>query len=107
MQNALDRLAVVTVTVLPVLPDVGDVQEGGALEADFDERRLHARQHACDFPQIDVADQTARARAFHVQLLHDRLLEHRDSRLLRRDVDENFVGHWNGNGSLIAAYGRW
>lgn len=39
-------------------PDVGDVQEGGAVEADVDERRLHAGQDADDAPDIDIANQS-------------------------------------------------
>ena len=82
VQDALDRLVVAAVSVLAVLPDVGDVQERGALEADLDERGLHAGQHARDAAQVDVADQAARAGALDVQLLHDALLEHRDARFL-------------------------
>ena len=93
VQDALDRLAVVAVAVLAMLPDVGDVQERGAFEADLDERRLHARQHACDLAQVNIADQAARARALHVQLLDHALLEHRHPRFLRRHVDEDLVAH--------------
>jgi hypothetical protein len=45
------------------LPDVGDVQEGGALEADVDEGRLHAGQHAHHAAEVDVADEAARVPA--------------------------------------------
>ena len=81
------------VAVLAMLPDVGDVQERRALEADVDEGRLHAGQHARDPAEVDVADQPARARALDVQLLHHALLEHRDARFLRRDVDQDFLRH--------------
>ena len=94
VQDLLDRARVgAAVAVLPMLPDVGDVQERGALEADLDEGALHAGQHARDAAEVDVADQPARARALDVQLLHDALLEHRDARLLRRHVDEDLVAH--------------
>ncbi len=93
VQDALDRLAVVTVAVLAVLPDVGDVQKRGALQADLDEGRLHAGQHARNAADIDVADQPARGGALDVQLLHDALLEHGHAGFLRRDVDEYFVAH--------------
>ncbi len=79
--------------VLPVLPDVGDVQERRALEADLDERALHAGQHARDAAEIDVADEAPRAGALDVQLLHDALLEHRDAGFLRRYVDEDLMRH--------------
>ena len=67
------------------MPDVGHVQEGGALQADVDEGRLHARQHAHDLAEIDVADQAARERALDVQFLHGAVLDDRDARFLRRD----------------------
>jgi len=41
--------------ILTLLPDVRHVQESGALKADLDERRLHARKHPRDFADIDVA----------------------------------------------------
>ena len=91
VQDLLDRLVLAAVAVLPVLPDVGDVQERRALQPDLDERALHAGQHARHLAEVDVADEAARARALDVQLLHDRLLEHRDPRFLRRDVDEDLV----------------
>ena len=100
VQDLLDRARVgAAVAVLPVLPDVGDVQERRALEADLDERALHAGQHARDAAEVDVADEAARARALDVQLLHDALLEHRDARFLRRYVDEDFMGHRRAVGS--------
>ena len=82
--------------VLPVLPDVGDMQECGPFESDFDERGLHSRQDARDPAEVDVADQAARAGTLDVQLLHDSLLEHGYARLLRRDVDEDVVAHGVG-----------
>ena len=69
------------------------MQEGRALEADLDERALHAGQNARHPAQVDVADEPPRARALHVELLHDALLEHRDPGFLRRDVDEDLVAH--------------
>jgi hypothetical protein len=76
-----------------MLPDVGDVQERRALEPDLDESALHAGQNARDASLVDVADEAARAGALDVQLLHDRLLEHRDPRFLRRHVDQDLVRH--------------
>ena len=86
------------VAVLPVLPDVGDVQERRALEADLDERALHAGQHPRDAAEVDVADEAARAGALDVQLLHDALLEHRDARFLGGYVDEDFMRHGRRHG---------
>ena len=71
--------------------DVGDVQEGGALEADLDERRLHSRQHARDLADVDVADAAALELAFQVQLLHRAVLDHGDARFLRCPVDEDVL----------------
>src|SRR4029079_12041794 len=92
VQDALDR-PVLAVAVLPVLPDVGDMQERRALETDIDECALHAGKHARDATEADVADEAARTCALDVQLLYDALLEHRDARLLRCYVDEDFVRH--------------
>ena len=78
--------------VLALLEDVGDVQEGGTLEADLDEGRLHARQHALDLAQIDVADDAAAGFALDVQFLHHVAFEHGHPRFLRRDVDEDLLG---------------
>ena len=66
--------------------------EGGTLEADLDEGRLHARQHALDLAQIDVADDAAAGFALDVQFLHHVVFEHGHPRFLRRDVDEDLLG---------------
>jgi len=79
--------------ILALLPDVGHVQEGGALQADVDEGRLHARQDAHDAAEIDVADQAARGGALDVQFLHDAALHEGDARFLRREVDQEFLAH--------------
>ena len=50
--------------------------KGRALQADVDEGGLHARQHARDLAQVDVAHQAALRRAFDVQLLHGAMLDH-------------------------------
>ena len=109
VQDAFDRLAVVAVAVLPVLPDVGDMQERRAFEADLDERGLHAWQNPCNAAEVDVADEAPRAGALHVQFLHDGLLEHRDASLLRRDIDEDFVAHrqWRQGARAHASHGTW
>jgi hypothetical protein len=63
--------------------DVGDVQEGGAFQADVNEGRLHAGQHARHLAQIHIADQPALERAFNVQLLHRAVFHHRHPGFLR------------------------
>ena len=67
-EDLLDRAR--ALAVLAVAPDVGHVQEGGALEADVDEGRLHAGQHAHDLAEVEVADDAAARGALDVQLLH-------------------------------------
>ena len=94
MQDLLDRARVAAaVPVLPVFPDVRDVEEGRALETDLDERALHARQDPRDPAEADVADEAPRAGALDVELLHDALLEHRDACFLGGYVDEDFMRH--------------
>ena len=75
------------------LPDIGDVQEGGAFQADVDEGRLHARQDAHDLAEIDVPRQSAREGALDVQFLHSALQDQRHARFLRGDVDEDVFVH--------------
>ncbi len=91
MQDLFDGPLFAAVPVLPVFPDVGDVQERGALQPDFDERALHSRKDARDAPKANIADQAARAGTLDVQLLHHALFEHGDARLLRRDVDQDLM----------------
>jgi hypothetical protein len=76
-----------------VFPDVGDVKEGRALEADLDECALHPRQHARDAAEADVADETPRTRTLDVEFLHDALFEHRDAGFLGGYVDKDFMRH--------------
>jgi hypothetical protein len=68
---------------------VGDVQEGRALQADVDEGRLHAGQHAHDLAEVDVADQAPFQRALDVQLLHRAVFNYSHPRLLRGPVDQD------------------
>ena len=78
---------------LAVFPDVGHVQERGALEADVDEGRLHPRQHARHAAHVDVAHQATAARALDEQFLDHAGGNDGNARLARRDVNENFFGH--------------
>ena len=48
--------------------DLVDVQEPVALEADVDERRLHAGEHVVDDALVDVADDRPLAAALDVEL---------------------------------------
>ncbi|CAM5279968.1 hypothetical protein TMEC54S_00715 [Thauera mechernichensis] len=69
------------------------MQEGGALEADVDEGRLHAGQHAHHLAQVEVADDAAAGGALDMQFLDDALLDERDAGFLRGEVDEEFDAH--------------
>ena len=60
VQDALDRAVFVTMAVLAMFPDVGDVQKRRALEPDFDKSRLHPGEHARDAADVDVADEPPR-----------------------------------------------
>jgi predicted transcriptional regulator len=84
-----------------VAPDVGHVQEGGALQAHVHEGRLHARQHAHDAAQVDVADDAAAGGALDMHFLDDALLHEGDPgflgvKLIRYSSD--MVGMANGDG---------
>src|SRR5262249_23154485 len=93
-QDALDRLRLRV--AVPFLPDVGDVQEARAVQADLDERRLHPREHARDLARVDVPHEAPARRALDVQLLRHARLHDGDARLLGRAVDEDVLGHgWN------------
>jgi hypothetical protein len=72
---------------------VGHMQEGGAIQADVDEGRLHAGQHTRDLAEVDIADQAALERALDQHVLHRALLDHGDPGLLRRPVDEYVLCH--------------
>ena len=75
---------------------VSHVQEGCTVQANVDERRLHAREHANHFTQIDIAHQAALKRAFNLKLLHGALLHHRHARFLGRPVDQDVLLHVDG-----------
>jgi hypothetical protein len=82
-------------------PDVGHVQERGALEADVDEGRLHPGQHPHHLAEVDVAGQPTRERAFDVQFLHRALQDERDARFLRGDVDEDIFVHGRRRAGIV------
>ena len=73
--------------------DVVGVQEGGTLQPDFDERRLHARHHPLHLALVDVAHHAAAPAAFDVQFLQHAVLDHRHAGLARGDVDQDLFRH--------------
>ena len=79
-----------------------DVEEGVALEADVDERRLHAGQHPRHPPLVDVADDAAMVAALEEDLGQPIVFEHRDAGLVRVALDEHLVGH-RTSGEIVPA----
>ena len=73
--------------------DVADVEEGCLVEADVDERGLHAGEHP-DYPSfIDVPDYSFLVLPLQVVLRDRPLLDQRHPGLLTRGVDHEDVGH--------------
>ena len=89
---------------LLALPDVGHVQKGCTLQANVNEGRLHARQHARDLAQVNVAYQAALERAFDVELLHGAMLDDGHAGLLRRPVDQDVLVHGEKVGGFRCAF---
>ena len=73
---------------LVVAHGVAHVEEGVALQATVDERRLHAGKDAGDPALVQVADQPALAMALERDLGQAIVLEHRDARLVRVALDQ-------------------
>ena len=63
------------------------MQKSGTFQTNVDKGRLHARQHTCHFAKIDVTDQTTLKRSLDMQLLHDTVFHHRDTRFLGGPID--------------------
>jgi hypothetical protein len=84
----LDILVVIVVQSV-FLDDVGCVQEGCFLEAEVDEGRLHAREHAKDLALIDVAGRGLVAAPFYVDLGQSAVLQKGDSHLVASGVDDD------------------
>ena len=68
--------------------DLVDVEEAVLLEADLDERRLHARQDVVDDTEVDVAGDRPALRPLEVDLGDLVVLEHGDALLTGVDGDE-------------------
>ena len=78
------------------LDDVGGVQERRALETDVDERCLHSGQHPRYTSLVEIARQTAPARALDEQFLKHAVLQQRRARLARAHVDHDLRAHGAG-----------
>ena len=71
--------------------DLVDVEEAVLLEADLDERGLHARQDVVDDAEVDVAGDRAALGPLEIHLGDAVVLEHRDALLAGVDGDEQLA----------------
>jgi hypothetical protein len=78
---------------MPRIEDVGGMQKGGALQADIDECRLHARQHPGNPAFVDVADQSTAAGPLQKHLLQHAVFDDGRARLVRAGIDQNLGAH--------------
>src|SRR5262249_48059582 len=86
-------VAVELVELLHRVDDVGDVEEAVALEAEINERALHAGQHLRDPALVDVANHPAMPLALDEDLGDQILLENGDHRLVPVGRDDHFLLH--------------
>ena len=86
-----DLLAVVPLALELGHDDLVDVEEAVLLEADLDERGLHAREDVVDRPEIDVAGDRAALRPLEVDLGDAVVLEDRDALLADVDGDQQLA----------------
>ena len=86
-----DLLAVVPLALELGHDDLVDVEEAVLLEADLDERGLHAREDVVDRPEVDVAGDRAALRPLEVDLGDAVVLEDRDALLADVDGDQQLA----------------
>ncbi len=98
------------VELLERVHDVGDVQEPVALEAEVDERRLHAGQDLADPALVDVADDSPLPLAFDEDFGGEIVLENGHHGFVAVGGDDHLLGHsrtpWAGSGRKLWATGR-
>ena len=87
-------------TVRLAMPNIGYMQKGGALQANVNKSRLHARQHPGDLSQVDVAYETTLQGTLHVQLLDSPVFHDRHSGFLGRPIDQNILLHRVNSGLI-------
>jgi hypothetical protein len=68
-----------------------DVKKRRFVVADVDEGGLHAGKHAGDLAEVDVAHRRFSASALRLELSDDAVLDQRDTRLAKLDVDHKQV----------------
>ena len=84
--------------------DLVDVEEAVLLEADLDERRLHAGQDVVDAAEVDVAGDRAALRPLEVDLGDLAVLEDGDIALADVDGDDQLaLGGWKRCATLRLA----
>ena len=83
--------------------DVGQMDESAALKADVDKRGLHARHHAHDPSDIDVADVATARLALDMNILNEAVFQDGDARFHRRHIDENLGAHAAIPGTIPSA----
>ncbi len=91
VRRFVDRLVELAVLADRGMHDVRSVQERRALQADVDERGLHARQHARHAALVDIADQPAAVGALEEDLLQHAVLDQRGAHFARADVDQDLA----------------
>ena len=76
-----------------VVDDVADVEEGGLVQADVDEGRLHAREHPDHAALVDVADDALVLLTLEIELGDVAVLDERDAGLAAGRVDDEDAAH--------------
>jgi hypothetical protein len=82
---------VLVVVVVVRLDEIGGVEKGALAGTDIDKRRLHARQHGLDLPQIDVSYGPPDVRAVMKDFDQTVVLQDGHARLARAGIDENLA----------------
>src|SRR5262245_33585739 len=86
-------VGVETIELFEAGDDVADVEEAVALEAEVNERRLHAGQHFRYPALVDVADDATRSLAFDEYLGDLIVLEDRDPCFVGARGDDHLLAH--------------
>ncbi len=83
------------VLFLVLVKEVGNIEEGVALEADVHKRGLHAGEHTADAALVNAADQADVGVPFEINLDQLVVFQHGDLRLVRRRGNIHLLGHGN------------
>ena len=91
---------------LDCVDDLGDIEERVALQADVNERGLHAGEDLRDPPLVDIANDTARLLALDEDLDDLIVLENGDPCVVVARGDDHLLVHGNNSGERAALAGR-